>query len=551
MAFDLASAKPVEKSAFDLSTAKPVDDQQPKGSDALDGMSKFERFRAGYGKAAVDMATGAKQRVDDLAAWIEDKVPALASLDQRLGMQTAAQIRDQGRAAEDERKRLDAPLMADSAGRAGHLTGSVVDALPAGAVPGAQGVVGAAVVGAGLGALDPTGTNDSAVENAAWGAIGGAAGHGLLKGASRVVKPAYDSAVNKLMTAGVPLTPGQMMGGAWKRVEDALTSVPIVGDSIKGAQKRAFEAFNNAVGNEALAPIGAKLPPGLNGNDSVAWTRKALQGAYDDVLQRIGTVQADPQFAQEIGQLQTLFKNGNVGKAAQEQFDAIVQNQVLGRFQGQNTVTAETLKAMESELGKLSDKLRRAPDYDHQEIGDAVMELQASLRSLVQRAAGPDEAADLAAANRGWAMFTRMRRAASSVGADDGTFTPAQFLNAVKAGDRSAGKGAFAEGRALGQDLAQAGKSVMGSSLPDSGTSFRTFMQHPTAVGTGMAAAGLPAALLYTQPAQRVVRVLMTARPQAAGPLSKALEAATPAGGAAGAVLLPRMRPGAPAYGQE
>jgi hypothetical protein len=504
-----------------------------------DGMSTTEKVVAGYGKAGVDLVTGLKQRWDDAAAWLEGNMPFADALNQKIGGKTAAQVRDEGRAAEDERKRLDAPLMATTAGRIGNVLGNVVNAVPTLAIPGANTVVGSAMIGAGAGAAQPTGTDDSAVLNAGIGAGLGAGVAGVLKGAAKVAKPAYDSAVNKLLDLGIPLTPGQMLGGAWKRIEEAATSIPFAGDAIRNSQRRAFQALNTAVGNEALAPIGATLPKGLSGHEAVQWTRKALNGAYDDVLQRIGAVQADDAFASQVGNLRQMVSNGNLAEESVKRFDRILENQVLGRFQGQEAITAQTLKKMESELGNLSQRLGRSQNYDDQLLGDAVEELQGSLRGLVQRSAGPKEAADLQAANAGWAMFTRMRRAASMVGAEDGVFTPAQFLNATKAMDKSTQKGAFAEGRALGQDLAEAAKSVMGQTVPDSGTPLRMLVQHPI-----MGMSGVPISAAYTQPAQSAIRTLMTARPPAAGPISRALEKAVPLSGGPGSRLLTGLSPG-------
>jgi hypothetical protein len=105
--------------------------------------------------------------------------------------------------------------------------------------------------------------------------------------------------------------------------------------------------------------------------------------------------------------------------------------------------------------------------------------------------------------------------------------------------DKSTQKGAFAEGRALGQDLAEAAKSVMGQTVPDSGTPLRMLVQHPI-----MGMSGVPISAAYTQPAQSAIRTLMTARPPAAGPISRALEKAVPLSGGPGSRLLTGLSPG-------
>jgi hypothetical protein len=52
-------------------------------------------------------------------------------------------------------------------------------------------------------------------------------------------------------------------------------------------------------------------------------------------------------------------------------------------------------------------------------------------------------------------------------------FSPSQLAAAVRKSDKSAGKGAFAKGDALMQDLSDRAQSVMGSNVGNSGTADR------------------------------------------------------------------------------
>jgi hypothetical protein len=89
---------------------------------------------------------------------------------EELPRETAARLE------QDEVKARDAPLMGTKAGIGGNITGNVALALPTALIPGVNTYSGAALVGAGLGALQPTGTGDSQLQNAALGAAGGVAG---------------------------------------------------------------------------------------------------------------------------------------------------------------------------------------------------------------------------------------------------------------------------------------------------------------------------------------------------------------------------------------
>lgn len=157
-------------------------------ADPTEGMSGTDKFLAGAGKAFTDVGRGVGQMARSV-------LPEGAS--NAMGLPTQADI--------DEAKRLDAPLMATGAGVAGNVTGSVAAALPTVFIPGAQGVSGAALVGAGMGALQPTATGESQVQNTALGAaMGGGsvlAGRALAagaKGAKALVEPFTESGRNAI-----------------------------------------------------------------------------------------------------------------------------------------------------------------------------------------------------------------------------------------------------------------------------------------------------------------------------------------------------------------
>jgi hypothetical protein len=111
------------------------------------GMTAGQRFDAGAGKFLYDTARGAGQM---------------------LGLRSQEQI--------DDAARMDAPLMATTAGKAGNVVGGAAFTAPVMMVPGAQGLGGAMLTGAGIGALQPVQSGGSRTANTLLGAGGGAAG---------------------------------------------------------------------------------------------------------------------------------------------------------------------------------------------------------------------------------------------------------------------------------------------------------------------------------------------------------------------------------------
>jgi hypothetical protein len=231
--------------------------------------------------------------------------------------------------------------------------------------------------------------------------------------------------------------------------------------------------------------------------------------------------------------------SGSIDPNAGKAFARILQNDVLGKFKGQQTLTGQTMKAIESDLGQKIAQFGASTDADQRLVADALREVQSSLRSLVQRN-NPAYADELKAINSGWANFKRLERAAGYVGAEDGAFSPANLQSAVKALDRSKDRGRFARGDALMQDLSDAGKSVLGAKVPNSGTADR--LMNAGALGSGLVNPMIPLGLLagagsYSAPVQRALVAGVSSRPPAAQSIAELLNKSSPMLAPAGGLL--------------
>lgn len=519
--------------------------------DPTDGMSGGQKFAAGMGKAISDTGLGLKQ----LASYV---VP---------GMDSAAVTREV-----IEARQRDKPLTDTGEGLAGDIAGNVGMALlPGGVLKGAsaaargagatrvaetlssaggtmlapKSIPSALAVGGGLGVVQPAESAAERVTNTlVSGGITGAA-QAAPRAVGRMLAPKTNPEAKALIDEGVSLTPGQIMGGAAQRAEDGLTSVPVLGDAIKAAQRRGIESFDTVAINRSLEPIGKSLPRGMKGHEAVAFAQDALGEAYDALLPRMkGELNAAapvnalpaaagqmpaPTLMQELDSIRQLGANLPPDQAGQ--LNRIIDNEVIKRFTPQGLASGETLKQIESKLGKMAAQFGRSDNYDVQTLGDAVQEVQAALRRMVENV-NPGHGKELKAINEGWANFKRIQKAAASVGAKDGVFTPAQLHSAAKAGDKSKDKARFAVGEALMQDLSKAGKSTLSPTVPDSGTPFRLanlatmgggYWLDPTiAAGIGGGAAA------YTPAVQRVIQALLVERPELMRQLGPKVAATAP-----------------------
>lgn len=405
----------------------------------------------------------------------------------------------------------------------GRMAGQVASTLPlAVAMPAGNSVLGAVaaggVSGAALNALQPVTSGDFAEEKkqqVEMGGLLGAATGPLGYVLGRAIAPRVSPDVRALSDAGVQLTPGQAIGGMARRFEDAATSFIGPGDVIATAQRNSINSFNRAVGNRVLREIGETVPDSIApGRELIEHVGSTISRTYDDAISRAQPFTVDQQFAQDLAAIGQRF----LTPSARAEYNAIVRDNILSRLSG-GTIDPATYQIIRSDLARLARGLSGAAEFAKREQGKAFSALQEAFDTLLERS-NPAIAPQLQAANRAYAAFTRMSDAAGRQGAVDGVFTPSQLSEAVRRGDRSVRRGAYARGDALLQDLSDPARSVMPSSVPDSGTARRAATLAALTGGAGalgylepttLGAAGLLAGA-YTPAGQRALNAAIMAR---------------------------------------
>jgi hypothetical protein len=139
-----------------------------------------------------------------------------------------------------------------------------------------------------------------------------------------------------------------------------------------------------------------------------------------------------------------------------------------------------------------------------------------------------------------------MKMAAANTGAESGVFTPKQYQQAVKQADKSRAKARFAEGRARGQQEAEAGIKMLGETpgavlegrlagLAKGGALVTMFGVDPIAASafTGTTR------LMYSDMGQDILDLLLRSRTPAMRKTGEAVtKVATPVGAPTGSSLL-------------
>lgn len=448
------------------------------------------------------------------------------------------QVQDvEGINAEAEREYQDDWRKGEMRGKfdGGRLTGNIAGSLPLAAMPGAAlGTVGrGALIGSTSAAMTPVYEGDYWDEKGTQLAIGAGTG-GALNAAGRVLAPKVRPAVQRLMKDGVVPSPGQIVGGAVDRAEQALTSVPVLGSMISGARKRAVEDFNKSIASRVLMPIKGTIPKKMKpGREMADHVHRQVSNAYRAAVEKIDDIKIDPDFAKQIASLAD--DVSFLPKARADQFQKILRERVLGKMSG-GRMDGRTMKGIDSDLGKMAARYRTSADGDQRALADALQDVQGFIRDLTLRNA-PKGAKGLRAADKAWALLKRYENAAARQGADDGVFSAKQYKSAVRALDPSKDKSAFARGGALGQDYAEDAAGVLSNTLPNSGTADRSLSAFllgggATYVDPLLGAGAVAAMAPYSRIGQKAAAAALTGRPAAVQGLGRGLQYVSPAGAA-------------------
>jgi hypothetical protein len=343
-------------------------------------------------------------------------------------------------------------------------------------------------VGGGLGQVAKEATSGWSPDNSERAETAAGLVPGLL--ASLAGRRAVSRTTPELDAAGVNPTFGQAMGGVFNRLEQGLGSIPILGDFIKSGRAGAVEDFNRGAINQALGHINEQLDPRTPlGRPAIDEAATRIGNRYDAITPNLN-VTMDPQFATALTGLNR--QVSMLSRDHQNQFANTFQTEILDRMQGGPNLTGQAFRDAESTLGQIARDNRSSPLPADRAFGNAVQDLQTELRGLLRRS-NPNYAGELQNIHNAYRTMLPVEIAAARMGtglggnAEPGVFTPSQLTSGVRQADPTLRNRGFARGNAVLQDYAEGGRALLGDTLPDSGTPYRSI----AALGLG-AAGGAP-----------------------------------------------------------
>lgn len=407
--------------------------------------------------------------------------------------QTVQRLRQE----ESARREQNAAFMGTGAGQAGYLLGSVGSLLVPGAalgrLGGAAGAVargisapttfgGAAAGGGLLGALQPLEEGERRTSSAALGALGGVAGQGIARGASRLAQPVTSApspqqarAVSRLMRAGVPVDIAEQTGSENLRlVRRFLMDNPLTAGGMRKAQEAQQTAFNRA----ALRLVGEQGDAAIP--EVLQRAHERIGSVMDDVAQKY-SVKIDNQMIDDLAKVENVARktvSSNDFVPIKNQLDDILQKLEVG-----DTISGEAYQNIRSNAATLA--------KNNPQLTETTRQLREAIDSALERTAGGADAAALKTARK---QYRNLMKVEDSIAANElGDISVPKLAAATsRKGERAAAL--RNRGDAELARLARSAATVR-ETFPQSGTAQRAALQ--TLGGTlipGLGAAGYSAA---------------------------------------------------------
>lgn len=323
---------------------------------------------------------------DEIGAFLKNAAAGL-------GKQTYDLIRGAGQYAGLESRQdvadsrqLDAPLNATAGGKAGQIAGGILTTLPALAIPGANTIAGAGLIGAATGALQPSTSTGETVRNigvgGALGAGGQAVGNAVAAGATKLLKGRAEATADATaVNAGrdAVLAEGRQAGYVVPptEVNPSATATALESISGKAATKQAAQVVNQKVTNKLVAQD-LKLPPDRPiTQEALAGVRTQAGQVYNQVKQA-GQITTDSKY---LGDLASITN---------------VSEDIAKEFPGAATPAADKIDALVKSLSQDSFSAAQALEYTKR------LRQQASANfSLAGRTADPEARALASAQSQG------------------------------------------------------------------------------------------------------------------------------------------------------
>lgn len=504
------------------------------------GMGTIMRGLGGAKHALDKAAMGIKgmlpQSVQDAGDAV-DRFFNAGGLNEDLVKKGEAFVNEGGTAAKVGQLGADIAMTAAPVAKGTVAAGNLLRMLPnAGKYLAAGNILPSAIAGgATAAALDPTDRTGAAIGGAVGGGFGELAGRAITKvggGLFRGKNMSQDAA--DLIREGVDVPIWKTSdSGVLRGLVERAKGFPVAGDILRKAEGRAMQDVELKLMNKAnpMQPVlddngnivkwVAGKPIKETGEEGIGKLHQAFNNAYD-TMYKGRSVPVDQQYSKAMADILRQAEAYHPGyhadlSGAGRQIDDLLRAGTESTFTKSPIVNAAGKPFVNEELGHAAvstNNVKSALDTVRGRIETAIRSGEVDKANILKQMEGelldlrarglPQEVANIGKdVDKAYATYKQLQRANTTIGSKGNGFSsPSQILGSIKALDRTPGKSAFAEGKALNQDFIQKAKNVLGDRLPDvgPGTAEKLMM----GVGLGLPflgqdyAVATPAALLLS-----------------------------------------------------
>lgn len=275
------------------------------------------------------------------------------------------------------------------------------------------------------------------------------------------------------------ITPGQVVGGEFKAIEDVAEKLPLVGTGIKTAKKDVLKRFNeitykefidnlnnalktqvNAVGKRIGIKF-PKIPETKNklGNEMFSETNRYVNKAYDKILEKL--VIKDKKTLQN--QVDSILNNyeGQLPTGIKKQLNRLIFN----RFNDKDELVGEALKRAHSKIRLRHRQSGKSTSADAADLHDMYGDILDLFGDNIAKF-NPNTVFQYNALDKIYPKFLSLEKAVISAKNKNYYFSPQQLINAGISSAKGASVREVAKGNAPFSALGREAEEVIGSSGP-------------------------------------------------------------------------------------
>ena len=294
---------------------------------------------------------------------------------------------------------------------------------------------------------------------------------------SKIMQPTKESL--SYTKKGGEVTPGQIVGGEFKSIEDVAEKLPLVGTGIKSAKENVLKNFNQLTFNEFISDLNnalkrqvstegkkigidfKKIPETKNklGNEMFSETNRYVNKAYDRILEKL--VIKDKKTLQN--QVDSILNNyeGQLPIGIRKQLNRLIFN----RFNNNDELIGESLKRAHSQIRTRHRKSGNSTASDAEDLHDMYGDILDLLSDNIAKY-NPTTYFQYSALDKIYPKFLSLEKAVISAKNVNYYFSPQQLINAGISSAKAKSAREIAKGNAPFSALGREAEEVITSSGP-------------------------------------------------------------------------------------